>query len=157
MLKLYLNWLNSYNIDLLATAVSACVPAQSSIDRGYCSLPSPSPSRSTSKLRHGAPGITTTHKHHFMFHRKTSCQTPNTDLNHLESSLDCRHYTVALKAMRQRTSQNCQRWLEMTNLYFVFHIRYNPFIAQQSTQSDTQGTPLRIYTETLMQLFYCYY
>lgn len=42
---------------LLLIAVSACVPAQSSMDRGKFSLPSPSPSPSlsTSKLKHGAP------------------------------------------------------------------------------------------------------
>lgn len=41
--------------DLLAWAVSACVPAQSSRDRGKQSRPSPSVSRTTSKLRQGAP------------------------------------------------------------------------------------------------------
>lgn len=40
---------------LLLIAVSAWVPAQSSMDRGNCSLPSPSPSLRTSKLKHGAP------------------------------------------------------------------------------------------------------
>lgn len=40
---------------LFFRAVSACVPAQSSMDRGNCSLLSPSPSLRMSKLRHGAP------------------------------------------------------------------------------------------------------
>lgn len=40
---------------LLLIAVSACVPAQSSMDSGDCSLPPPSPSLRTSKLKHGAP------------------------------------------------------------------------------------------------------
>lgn len=42
--------------DLLLRAVSACVPAHSSMDRGNFSLPSPSASRITSKLKQGAPG-----------------------------------------------------------------------------------------------------
>lgn len=42
---------------LLLMAVSACVPAHSSMDSGNCSLPSPSPSRRMSKLRHGAPAL----------------------------------------------------------------------------------------------------
>jgi len=47
--------LQALPVYLLLNAVSACVPAQSTIERGNCSLPSPSPSHTTSKLRHGAP------------------------------------------------------------------------------------------------------
>lgn len=40
-------------------AVSACVPAHRSMDSGNCCLPSPSPSLTMSKLRHGAPARAT--------------------------------------------------------------------------------------------------
>lgn len=49
-------WIGGCDSYLLLRAASACVPAQSSIERGYCSLPSPFASLNTSKLRQGAPG-----------------------------------------------------------------------------------------------------